>query len=145
MANFLLLFSTAGQPSLRMRQPWTRATQTSFEEANCHVRLQIFSQFCVVDSREHDCLFFNSVCKDTRRKLQKHCRRFEVDNFNESSSDYRYFFAPDSCFSLLPRRCRPSCVTRHYRSPVFFLVELISRVSITRYRLPFYFLPELIR
>ena len=66
------------------------------EESSCHVRLQSFlvlRSFCVVSSRELDCLLFSSVCKDTRQKLQKHCRRFEVDNFNESSSDYQIFFA----------------------------------------------------
>ena len=53
----------------------------------------VFRSFCVVNSRELDCLLFSSVFKDTRQKLQKHCRRFEVDNFNESSSDYQIFFA----------------------------------------------------
>ena len=90
-----------------------------------------FLQFCVVDSRELHCLLFTCVCKDTRRK----CRRFKVDNFNESSSDYRFFFASNSCFHSVKLRFTLSLtfvffLFRGVRFLFFFRLCLVFRTSV---------------
>ena len=79
-----------------MRQPWTRVSHDLLT-ASCHVRLQsffVFRSFCEVNIRELDMpSLFQCVQRRHVRSLQKHCRRFEVDNCqHESSSDYQIFF-----------------------------------------------------
>ena len=97
--------------------------------ATCGYRVFfVFRSFCVVNSRELDCLLFSSVCKDTRQKLQKQCRRFEVDNFNESSSDYQIFFCLPEADAESERRtngnpcksrsqAKKSCIITHSPHP----------------------------
>ena len=72
MANLLFFFSALLVSHLCGYASLGQGRRRPLEEANCHVRLQSFlSQFCVVDSRELDCLLsLTSVCKDTRRMLQ---------------------------------------------------------------------------
>ena len=82
------------------------------EEAKCHVRLQS--------------LFRSFACQSGAQlpeSCREHCRRFEVDNFNESPLGLPIFFlASDCCFPLLLRPLSPVLRHRHITSYRFFFL-----------------------
>ena len=69
-----------------------------------------FSQFCVVDSRELDCLLFTSVCKDVGT-----CRSIVVASKLTTSTSL-----PRITDIIFASRCHPSCVTAKLPVTGFF-------------------------
>ena len=101
------------------------------EEANCHVRLQSFF-FAVLRGGQSGARL-PPLLQCVHRKLQKHCRRFEADNFNESS-DYRSFFCLRQLFFLVASSLSP--ILRHRDISVYLFFSCGVNFQRFHYRLP---------